>query len=49
MAVLDAVDDGGELAQHPPVQVPKISAILSVVIRHRPSSQLRSNGLWIGK
>ena len=42
VAVLDAVDDGGEL---PRVlrftRVPKIAAILSPVSRHRPSSQLR--------
>src|SRR5215469_13388202 len=30
-------------------RVPKISAILSAVSRHRPSSQLRSNSLWMGK
>ena len=28
---------------------PKIVAILSAVSRHRPSSQLRSNSLWMGK
>ena len=50
MAMLDAIHDGGELALHPPLtRVPKISAILSAVSRHRPSSQLRSNSLWIGK
>ena len=30
-------------------RLPKIVAILSAVSRHRPSSQLRSNSLWIGK
>src|SRR3954454_17683469 len=30
-------------------RVPKISAILSALSRHRPSSQLRSNSLWMGK
>ena len=30
-------------------RVPKIAAILSPVSRHRPSSQLRSNSLWMGK
>jgi hypothetical protein len=30
-------------------RVPKISAILWDVSRHRPSSQLRSNSLWLGK
>src|SRR5277367_235963 len=30
-------------------RVPKISAILSAVRRHKPSSQLRSNSLWMGK
>jgi hypothetical protein len=30
-------------------RVPKISPILSAVSRHRPSSQLRSNSLWMGK
>jgi hypothetical protein len=50
MAMLDLIDDGGELATVPAVQgVPKISAILLAVSRHRPSSQLRSNSLWMGK
>ena len=50
MAMLDLIDDGGELAAHPAVKAPaKIVAILSAVSRHRPSSQLRSNSLWIGK
>jgi hypothetical protein len=51
MTVLDAADDGGELATHPAVHTgaPKIAAILSPVSRHRPSSQLRSNSLWMGK
>src|SRR5712671_3959302 len=30
-------------------RVPKISVILSAVRRHKPSSQLRSNSLWMGK
>jgi len=30
-------------------RVPKISVILSPVNRHRPSSQLRSKSLWMGK
>src|SRR5271169_1680878 len=30
-------------------RVPKISEILLAVSRHRPSSQLRSNSLWMGK
>src|SRR5271157_301762 len=30
-------------------RVPKIAAILSAPSRHRPSSQPRSNSLWIGK
>src|ERR1700745_4299849 len=50
MAVLDAVDDSASL---PCIvrfrRVPKISAILSAVSRHRPNSQLRSNSLWMGK
>jgi len=50
MAVLNAIDDAGQLAAHPAVRrVPKISVILSAVRRHKPSSQLRSNSLWMGK
>jgi hypothetical protein len=46
MAMLDLIDDGGELAPHLRFRrVPKIEAILSAVSRHRPSSQLRSNSL----
>src|SRR5208337_1284097 len=30
-------------------RLPKIVAILSELSRHRPSSQLRSNSLWMGK
>jgi hypothetical protein len=30
-------------------RLPKIVAILSALSRHRPSSQLRSNSLWMGK
>ena len=39
MAMLDLIDDGGELAAVPAVQAGA----------HRPSSQLRSNSLWMGK
>ncbi len=50
MAVLDAINHGGKLSAVPALRrVPKIAAILSAVSRHRPSSQLRSNSLWIGK
>ena len=50
MAVLDLIDDGGQLAASLRCRrVPKIAAILSAVSRHRPSSQLRSNSLWMGK
>ena len=50
MAMLDLIDNGRELAAVPAVRrEPKIAAILLAVSRHRPSSQLRSNSLWIGK
>ena len=50
MAMLDLIDNGGELAAVPAVQAgAEISAILLAVSRHRPSSQLRSNSLWMGK
>ena len=50
MAMLDLIDNGGELAAVLRCRrVPKISAILLAVSRHRPSSQLRSNSLWMGK
>ena len=46
MAMLELIDDGGELAPHPAVQAgSEIEDILSAVSRHRPSSQLRSNSL----
>src|SRR6266404_2379497 len=50
MAVLDAVDDGGQLAAHPAVQTrAEDLGDLSAVSRHRPSSQPRSKSLWMGK
>ena len=51
MAMLDLVDDGGELAGDPcdVVAARRSSEILWAVSRHSPSSQLRSNSLWIGK
>jgi hypothetical protein len=50
VAVLDLIDDGEELARWlRRRRVPKTSAILWAVRRHRPSSQLRSNSLWMGK
>ena len=50
MAMLDLIDDGGELAGQPCRcrRAPKISVILWAVNRlHRPSSQPRSNSLWM--
>ena len=47
MAVLDLVDDRPRMRRLS--RVPKIAAILSAPSRHRPSSQPRSNSLWIGK
>src|SRR5207253_6568513 len=50
MAVLDAIDDVASLPRMLRFRrMPKISTILSAVSRHRPSSQLRSNSLWMGK
>ena len=50
VTVLGAVDDGGELATHPANSHGcRRLRILSPVSRHRPSSQLRSNNLWMGK
>ena len=50
VTVLGAVDDGGELATHPAIHTgAEDVAILSPVSRHRPSLQLRSNKLWMGK
>ena len=50
MAVLDLVDDRGQLAAHAAVEPhAEDAAILSAPSRHRPSSQLRSNSLWMGK
>ena len=50
MAVLDLVDDRGQLRRMRRLsRVPKIAAILSAPSRHKPSSQLRSNTLWMGK
>src|ERR1700739_3661237 len=50
MAVLNAIDDGGQLAAHPAVQAgAEDLSDLSAVRRHKPSSQPRSNSLWMGK
>ena len=50
VAALDAVDDGGEFATHPAVHpCAEDCGDLVAGDRHRPSSQLRSNSLWMGK
>ena len=48
MAVLDLIDDGRELT---PVVAHQAGAedLRDLVNRHKPSSQLRSNSLWMGK
>src|ERR1700681_18904 len=48
MAVLNAIDDGGQLAADPAVQA-GAEDLSDFVWRHKPSSQLRSNSLWMGK
>ena len=47
MAMLDLIDDGGELAPHPAVQAGSEDRgnLVGGEPRHRPSSQLRSNSL----
>ena len=50
MAMLDLFEHGGELAVGAWCRRgPKISEILLAESRHRPSSQLRSKSLWMGK
>jgi Putative transposase len=49
MAVLDLIDDSGELAAHPAVKAPAEDRGDLVCGQPRPSSQARSNSLWIGK
>ena len=49
-AMLDLIDDGGELAAVPAVQAgAEYRGNLVGGSRHRPTSQLRSNSLWMGK
>ena len=48
MAVLDAIDDGGQLAAHPAVQ-PRAEDLGNLVAGQPRHSQLRSNSLWMGK
>ena len=50
MAVFDLINDGGEVAAVVTLEADaKTSAMLCAVNRHKPSSQLRSNSLWMGK